>query len=473
MKKLLIIISILCIGIFSYAQLPSPTSHQTLNNGEQMGVFRGKLNTNGINTVNYLTLVRDTINNFSDRIKLLEAGGIGGSTYTFSNGLTLTGGSNARLGGTLLTSTAINTNGLDFQIFSRGTIPTFGSYADFLFGQEQVTLGSRVLDGGGINDITSGSYLELPATGLMKLRSGINSDVWSEIYNDAEGLHIYRNGSPLGGQMISFGAVGGLQYGDDYRTGFTQYSLVDKGYVDALIGSGTVTTTGTPLANQLAFFSTANVITGGDGILRNAYGGLQLMTTTGASLIIRPGTEATGISIGYDGNTTSGINITNDYEEVFKITGDTTFFPKYAGWTVRPWNTFSINGGLDTAHTENAGERLVAKLRPLVFHLYDRKIINGVPEVSWYHSNGTKEYGINHLDPWKQVEALMGNIEMLERWLFRTQILVFILFITVGFLIKYLRKRKVKDLGLRLDTIEQRLNHPMNQPLYHVKPNRK
>lgn len=442
MKKLLIIISILCIGIFSYAQLPSPTSHQTLNNGEQMGVFRGKLNTNGINIVNYLTLVRDTINNFSDRIKLLEAGGIGGSTYTFSNGLTVTGGTNARLGGTLLTSTAINTNGNEFQIFSSSPMPTFGTYADFLFGMQQVTLGSREVRGDISSGYESGSYLELPATGLMKLKSATSNDVWSEIYNDATGLHMYCNGSPLGGQMINLGGAGGLKYGGNYRAGFTQYSLVDKGYVDALIGSGggTVTTTGTPLANQLAFFSTASVITGGDGILRNAYGGLQLMTTTGASLIIRPGTETTGIFIGYDGNTTSGINITNDYEEVFKVTGDTTFFPKYAGWTVRPWNTFSINGGLDTAHTENAGERLVAKLRPLVFHLYDRKIINGVPEVSWYHSNGTKEYGINHLDPWKQVEALMGNIEMLERWLFRTQVLIVLLFVIIGFLIRCLYK---------------------------------
>lgn len=440
MKKLLIIISILCIGIFSYAQLPSPTSHQTLNNGEQMGVFRGKLNTNGVNIINYLGLVRDTINNFSDRIKLLEAGGIGGSTYTFSNGLTLTGGSNARLGGPLLANTVLSTNGHAFQIRSTEMDQT-GSYSDFLIEDEQVTLSSKEFYYG-IDYYDSFSSLELPATGYMRLRAGMNSDAWSELYYDAGGLNIYTTGSPSGNQTFSFGAVGGLQYGGNYRTGFTQYSLVDKGYVDALIGSGggTVTTTGTPLVNQLAFFSTARVITGGDGILRNAYGGLQLMTTTGASLIIRPGTETTGIFIGYDGNTTSGINITNDYEEVFKITGDTTFFPKYAGWTVRPWNTFSINGGLDTAHTENAGERLVAKLRPLVFHLYDRKIINGVPEVSWYHSNGTKEYGIKHLDPWKQVEALMGNIEMLERWLFRTQILVFILFITVGFLIKYLRK---------------------------------
>jgi len=454
MKKLIISITLLFCGLIIYGQIPAPTTPQTLNNGEQMLIIRTKTNTNFTNIGAYAARLKDTLNahnirllaledssmSFATRLDVIEAGGVGGSSYTFSNGLTLSG-TNARLGGTLLASTAINTNGSLFQIHSIGTIPTTGTYANFLFEDEQVSLGSRLLSSG-LSFLTSGSYLELPSTGLMKLTSTISADVWSQIYQDATGLHFYYNGSPLGGEIVHMNGAGGLRYGGNYRIGFTQYSLVDKGYVDALIGSGggTVTTSGTPLTNQLAFYSSSSAITGSNFITRNAYGGLALTTTTGSSLIITPPDQTTGLSIDMATSTTTALNITNNYDDVFSIVGDSTFLSKFADWTVRPWVTIQNTGAIDTAHVTNAGERLYTKISPLVFHLYDRKIINGVPEISWYHSNGIKEYGINHLDPWKQVEALMGNIEMLERWLFRTQVLVFILFITIGFLIRYLYK---------------------------------
>lgn len=68
MKKLIIIISILLYGVLSYAQLPAPTAHQTLNNGEQMGVIRGKINTNGTNIVSYVSRMKDSVNLISSRI---------------------------------------------------------------------------------------------------------------------------------------------------------------------------------------------------------------------------------------------------------------------------------------------------------------------------------------------------------------------------------------------------------------------
>lgn len=471
MKKLLIIISILCIGIFSYAQLPSPTSHQTLNNGEQMGVFRGKLNTNGINIVNYLTLVKDTINDFSDRIKLLELGGSsstgGSSSYTFLNGLTETLG-NVSLGGVLSGSTTITT-GLSnsLSINTASATPSSGVRSSFTVGGTQGFLSSYNYIASAIS--TGGSLVTHPTTGFNL--SGRLGTKYSFFKHNSLGPLIESDLSSSGDYRTVNLTTAGFIYGADYSGNYTDRSLVDKAYVmglfDGSVGSilnidslkfswdgmsgNQLKMSGNSSGLTLQSFAGGSVpstsylnfdpkygafgkrfidehgigiLWGGDGsiTLMSDNNGYSRMTFKGDSIHMY---DANNYDWDYWIGPNMGGSFNGDTLSIKNLeVNDSIYYLGYGLPAGSLWYTNTSTGAMDTAHTEPAYIGWEMKDLPtLEEYEADVKMINGHMERRvWYIDYETKElksqYGWSGLGMMNTQSAYMIYHEITVRWMF-------------------------------------------------------
>lgn len=155
------------------------------------------------------------------------------------------------------------------------------------------------------------------------------------------------------------------------------------------------------------------------------------------------------------------------------VFNDSTYFKVFGnvGSSGDVWLTLTSTNALDTAATEPAWQGLAMDLPPLDEYFKDQQLVNGHWELKIYYiDNATKElkcqYGWAGLGMMETQSAYAIFHERTMRYLVLQDS-------AIKQSKRSVMKRKVKDLELRLDTIEQRLNQPMNQPLYHVKPNRK
>jgi len=118
-------------------------------------------------------------------------------------------------------------------------------------------------NGNSINLATGGSFTDLKFTNVGSVTT-IGQYTYDHTITNPSGnavihlqpssayLQIYGNGEAQGFSLNGVGGAyfenglseGGLQYSADYRAGFTDFSLVDKGYVDAAITSGVAASNG-------------------------------------------------------------------------------------------------------------------------------------------------------------------------------------------------------------------------------------
>lgn len=455
MKKLLIIISILCIGIFSYAQLPSPTSHQTLNNGEQMGVFRGKLNTNGTNAVTYMTLLKDSINHHNLRLRAIER-----DTAAYR-----TEGSG---GGTTLDSLNLEWGeiyGLDHYIVLKKADPSLWDYALDLninwSGFEPNGKGFKfIFDNGsaGLTSISSNnkfiSFRDTSITISTNLTNNLADNyerwvfgptyIWKEKLGGNRRLAFYD-------ELNSVSSVDSFWYSDDNGTNgrllypklpYTNIVLTNQA---SWIGSSPRMLTLNNNHNSCDIFQINNLGSGSSAIgfnLQNGPGiGFYLRNTSGTGLLLDDiNTDANGLSIRHFPSTGYGLQITGTTDNIlFKVKNDSSIFGNelilkdslrlnYIDLEGLPagsvWYTNTSTGAIDSANTEPAyiGWEM-EDLPTLEEYEADVKMINGHMERRiWYIDHETKElksqYGWDGLGMMNTQSAYMIYHEITVRWMF-------------------------------------------------------
>lgn len=243
----------------------------------------------------------------------------GNSNITASNGL-IKSGNNIRLGGSLTGDTYITGQSTfqfgtmadrikDFSVYASdqnngiilnsqaGTyIAEFGGYGITLDAREgggmYISDNGRggvylTSDGGGVNiiDTNYSAYLNLKANGT---NGSITLDSTSVKY-----VLGYYGGQHIAKLFDNRTIKKGIEYADDYSTGYTSRSLVDKGYVDSLVSGSSSTTTANNGLQKIG----DNIVLGGyltgdttiqltgntkqSTVLVNESNGIRLTTTTG------------------------------------------------------------------------------------------------------------------------------------------------------------------------------------------------
>lgn len=143
----------------------------------------------------------------------------------------------------------------------------------------------------------------------------------------------------------------------------------------------------------------------------------------------------------------------------------------FEGHSLYPWLTL-VNCRVDTGNTENVSWiGLVMPLKNPSKYFNDQDTIDGHKELLIYYiESETKELksqrGWGRLDMMETQSAYQIFHERTLRYMVDQEK-------RIAELEKGKRavlKRKVKDLEQRIDIIEQRLNPPLDAPLYHVKP---
>ncbi len=219
------------------------------------------------------------------------SGGGGGSSYTFSNGLTLASG-NVKLGGSLVNNTTIN--GLGPYGF------TFGTMKNFTVSVTDSGDTTSYIDNT-LTDSTNSIFSTMRSIiGSVKLSQGDISTGKTTTLSIELGNSTFTDNSTTGR---------GLKYADDYSSFFTDRHLIDKYYVDHhVVTAGFIApdaVTNTTIANNAVTTSkiadsnvtTAKLANGSVTYVKmQSVGANKLLGNAGTASLVEEITLGTGLS---------------------------------------------------------------------------------------------------------------------------------------------------------------------------------
>lgn len=190
-------------------------------------------------------------------------------------------------------------------------------------------------------------------------------------------------------------------------------------------GTGTIDTLGGQDQYHVAYFNDSATIGGSSELRFNPGDYFSVEINSGAGLDVLPT---------YSRIYGTGTAMIRVWSDTVEVTEKTVFDDSvYIGYILNaddPWLTINEFGAIDTGFTEDAGFALRMKLPILAKHL---KQTDG--EIYWYVKDSVgnvyKVLGMEGLGPMSSKQALQAANEIAFRYIFRLQIIVFILFVFV------------------------------------------
>jgi hypothetical protein len=293
----------------------------------------------------------------------------GGSSNTFSNGLTDDGSGNITLGGTLVSP------GFDLNLANNSVV-----FQDGNSGTESryVQISGGITLEGGRTGGTTHNY------GIVNVNTSNSTIYWNKAVS---GVNLGMGITFGSGKINIFDRIflKGLEYENDYSTNFTARSLIDKGYADAHYASTTtafsLTTTGTTgiatytggvlnipnyanttysagtgltLTSTTFSVNTSQNITTLSNLTSNG-----LVKTSGGTGTLSTATAGTDYQVPISVTTTGTLGAATLTSGVLNIPRYDASFTANNGITLSS-NTFGLGGTLSTSKTISLGNNILA-----------------------------------------------------------------------------------------------------------------